>query len=422
MNVPDSYLKEKIMGRIQTENYDGRYIKFRTFSWFGIDLELSKIIIELYYVSECEIYVIKVENEQFGCSRYINVSKRYFDNFYNKINKIDFEKIVLNSSDGLDGSQFEIIIGNNNGFNKYSKKIGLWSPPCTRNKKSVAQINELLRIYEMIKKRIDFKKWYDNILLKKYKSFLKKYEEDFQTFGKPIKPIIGVIPLWDEKQNSIWIVPGYMQSLEEAGAIPMLLPLTTSETVLKQSIRFFDGFLFTGGHDVNPKLYGQEKAPHCGESCDIRDKMEAYIFREAVLNQNKPALGICRGIQLFNVLLGGNLYQDIPTELPSKINHAKGHTESPAHNVRIIPSSPLHKLVEKECLEVNSSHHQGIKRIADDFEIMAVADDGLVEAVCIPDRPYVWAVQWHPELSLKDEISKKIFSSFVKMCHVEIVE
>ena len=229
------------------------------------------------------------------------------------------------------------------------------------------------------------------------------------------QPIIGVIPLWDEKKDSIWMLPGYMQGLEEAGAVPVILNLTISEAVLKQAACSFDGFLFTGGHDVNPKLYGQENTGSCEEICEIRDQMETYIFREAVLNQKKSALGICRGIQLFNVLLGGSLYQDIPTELPGAIKHTKGPPyDVPAHNVRLLSESPLHKLTGKEYLEVNSYHHQGINKLAKGLEIMALADDGLVEAVYMPDHAYVWAVQWHPEFSLKDEISKKIFSSFVE--------
>jgi len=225
---------------------------------------------------------------------------------------------------------------------------------------------------------------------------------------------IGVIPLWDQEKDSVWMLPGYMQGLEEAGAVPMILHLTDSETVLEQMISIFDGFLFTGGQDVNPKLYGQEKNEHCGEICDMRDKMEAYIFREAVLNQNKPAFGICRGIQLLNVLLGGSLHQDIPTEFPSAITHSqKPPYDAPAHNVRILPGTPLHKLTGKECIEVNSSHHQGINRIAKGLETMALSDDGLVEAVYMPEHPRVWAVQWHPEYSLKDEMSKKIFSHFI---------
>jgi putative glutamine amidotransferase len=229
------------------------------------------------------------------------------------------------------------------------------------------------------------------------------------------QPVIGVIPLWDEKKDSIWMLPGYMQGLEEAGAVSVILNLTVSETVLKQAACSFDGFLFTGGHDINPELYGQEKTGYCEEICGIRDKMEAYIFREAVLNQNKPALGICRGIQLFNVLLGGSLYQDIPAEFSGAISHVKGPPyDVPAHNVRLLPGTPLHKLTGKECLEVNSYHHQGINRLAKGLEIMALADDGLVEAVYMPNHSYVWAVQWHPEFSLKDETSKKIFSSFVE--------
>jgi len=229
------------------------------------------------------------------------------------------------------------------------------------------------------------------------------------------RPVIGVIPLWDEKKDSIWMIPGYMRGLEEAGAVPVILPLTVSENVLKQTADKFDGFLFTGGHDVNPALYKQEKSERCGASCDERDRMEAYIFREAVLNQNKPALGICRGIQFFNVLLGGSLYQDIPTELPSAISHVKGPPyDVPAHSVRILPESPLRKLFGKERIEVNSYHHQGINKIAEGLEIMALADDGLVEAVYMPDRHYVWAVQWHPELSFLDEFSKKIFASFTE--------
>jgi putative glutamine amidotransferase len=223
-----------------------------------------------------------------------------------------------------------------------------------------------------------------------------------------------VVPLWDEEKDSIWMLPGYMNGLEEAGAVPVILPLTTSEAVSKKTADCFSGFLFTGGHDVDPKLYGEEKTDRCGEVCEMRDQMEAYLFREAVLNQNKPALGICRGIQLFNALLGGSLYQDLPAELSNSVGHAKGPPyDVPAHTVRLRPESPLGKLAGKRLLEVNSYHHQGINRIAEGLEVMALADDGLVEAVYMPDRCWVWAVQWHPEFSLNDEISKKIFATFV---------
>ena len=210
--------------------------------------------------------------------------------------------------------------------------------------------------------------------------------------------------------------PGYIRGLEEAGAVPVILPMNVSETVLKQIADYFDGFLFSGGADLDPEWYGQVKTEHCGEICEARDKMEAYIFREAVLNQNKPALGICRGIQLFNALLGGSLYQDLPAEFSNEINHRqKPPYNVRVHSVRLLPRSPLGELVGKERIEVNSHHHQAINALAEGLEIMAIADDGLAEAVYMPARPYVWGVQWHPELLPNDdEVSGKLFTSFVR--------
>jgi len=145
------------MKRVQTENNDGRYIEFITFPWFTTFDHPDYISIKLYYLTEEEIerikniekidikvkkgYVIKIEEEYAKCSKYVNINKRYFDNLYEKIHKINFENLVINSSWGCDGDQFEITIGNDNDFNKYSKKIGLWSPPCTKNKKIIAQMN-----------------------------------------------------------------------------------------------------------------------------------------------------------------------------------------------------------------------------------------------------------------------------------------
>jgi len=229
------------------------------------------------------------------------------------------------------------------------------------------------------------------------------------------QPMIGLTPLWDAKKGDIRMDPAYPHALEEAGAVPVILSLTDSETVLKQFANTFDGFLFAGGPDMHPNYYGQEKADYCGEICEMRDKLEAYMFREAVINQNKPALGICRGIQVINIMLGGSLYQDIPTQLPGTIKHSYGPPyDTPIHNVSIVPESPLFKLVGKECLGVNSCHHQGISTLAKGLEVMAKSDDGLIEAVYMPNHPFVWAVQWHPECSIKEEISKKIFSLFVE--------
>jgi putative glutamine amidotransferase len=239
-------------------------------------------------------------------------------------------------------------------------------------------------------------------------------------------PVIGVIPLWDEKKDSIWMLPGYMKGLEDAGAATVILPLTVSKNVLKQTAALCDGFLFTGGHDVDPKLYNQKKSDLCDEICETRDQMEEYLFHEIVLKYNKPAFGICRGIQLFNVLLGGSLYQDISelhsvTELSSSVTHVNGPPyDVPAHKVNLVERSPLHKLIGKDHIEVNSYHHQGVNRLAQGLEVMATAEDGLVEAVYMPQRSFVWAVQWHPEFWLGDEVSKKLFACFVEKAKLTI--
>jgi putative glutamine amidotransferase len=145
--------------------------------------------------------------------------------------------------------------------------------------------------------------------------------------------------------------------------------------------------------------------------------MESILFEEGVLSLDKSALGICRGIQLFNVLLGGTLYQDIPSEMPGAFTHARGPPyDTPAHDVEVERGTPLYELVQRSVIQVNSYHHQGIKTAASRLKPMAKSGDGLVEAAYLPERRFVWAVQWHPEFSLAGETSKSIFGVFVKSC------
>ena len=229
------------------------------------------------------------------------------------------------------------------------------------------------------------------------------------------KPIIGVTPLWDSGRDSYWMLPGYMHGLETAGAIPIMLPLSTDSSALAQLTRLCDGFLFTGGQDVSPQLYGQSQSPACGEVCCELDSFEKELLMLA-LDADKPVLGICRGIQFINACLGGTLYQDLPTEHRSGTEH---HMSPPydrtVHTVRIAPKTPLASLLHKSEIGVNSYHHQAVKTLAPALSEMARSEDDIVEAVYLPDRKFVWAVQWHPELSFRsDENSRKIFSAFVR--------
>ena len=231
------------------------------------------------------------------------------------------------------------------------------------------------------------------------------------------KPLIGVMPLWDEGKKSIWMLPGYLEGIQEAGGTPVIFPLTEDREELEQLCSLCNGFLITGGQDVDPAIYGETPIPQMGEICTVLDQMERQVLEYAI-KEDKAVLGICRGIQYLNAMLGGSLYQDLNVQHPSKTEH---HMEPPydrvIHQVQIIDGTPLHQLLQVTELGVNSYHHQAVKTLAPSLTVMAESEDGLVEAVCMPEKTYVWAVQWHPELSYQtDKYSRKIFESFVAAC------
>ena len=234
------------------------------------------------------------------------------------------------------------------------------------------------------------------------------------------RPVIGVVPLYDIQRDSLWMIPGYLDGIAAAGGIPVVLPLTEDEQVLGQLANDVDGFLMTGGQDVSPALYGEERLDSCGETLPVRDGMESRLF-QLCLERDVPVLGICRGIQLMNVLLGGTLYQDLPSQHPTETEHHMSPPyDRPVHQVEICKGTPLFDLLQTERMDVNSYHHQAVRDKAPALQTMAVSEDGLIEAVCLPERPFVWAVQWHPELSWRtDEKSRRIFEAFVGRCASE---
>lgn len=236
------------------------------------------------------------------------------------------------------------------------------------------------------------------------------------------RPMIGIMPLVDTERDSLWMLPGYMDGLMQEGAIPVMLPLTTDKAMLAQIAESYDGFLFSGGQDVSPERYGEEKLDCCGETNKHRDEMEARLFSR-VYELDKPILGICRGIQFINASLGGTLYQDLETQYPSGIeHHQKPPYDVPVHGVEIEEASPLYGILNTKKLMVNSYHHQAIKKISPHLLPMAYAEDQIIEGVYAPDKKFVWGVQWHPEFSFqKDENSRKILGAFVKACLSEKV-
>ncbi|SET49843.1 putative glutamine amidotransferase [Salinibacillus kushneri] len=233
------------------------------------------------------------------------------------------------------------------------------------------------------------------------------------------QPLIGVLPLYDEAKESYWMLPGYMKGIEDAGGAPVMLPLTTDENIILSLANQFDGFLFTGGHDINPEMYGEKVGKESGIICTNRDIMEEILFKR-VLELDKPALGICRGLQLFNVMLGGTLYQDIPTQMKNEkqVKHKQRPPYDRAvHRVDIKKDSRLFDMLHRESIFVNSLHHQGIKQLSPKLVPMAQAEDELIEAAYMPEQKYVLAVQWHPEFNYqKDDNQFTLFVDFIRSC------
>lgn len=203
----------------------------------------------------------------------------------------------------------------------------------------------------------------------------------------------------------------YMESLARAGAGMRWVELSDPEQAVQDALTC-DGLLLPGGGDMDPKFYGQERIPACGEPNLLRDAAEPLLLR-AFLAADKPMLGICRGIQVMNAVLGGDLYQDIkPFEhLPHNDHWAKVHT------VTVRRGTLLSRILGQDTVLVNSQHHQAVDRVAPGFTLAALSEDGIVEAIEKPDAGFCLGVQWHPEwLSDADPAMQSLFDAFVNAC------
>ena len=221
------------------------------------------------------------------------------------------------------------------------------------------------------------------------------------------KPLIAVVPS-RSSSGKILIPPAYLHALRDAGAIGVTLPYSEEPAVINEYAEVFDGFLFSGGVDVDPIHYGEIKQFDSVEIDAVRDRFELLLM-EAVADSGKPILGICRGVQLINVAFGGSLVQ-----------HMDGHRQAeentvPTHTVCVEEDSKLYGIVQRKRILTNSCHHQAVKAVAPNFKITARAEDGTVEAIEHESRPFLLGVQWHPECFYKDQAhARKLFEAFVK--------
>jgi putative glutamine amidotransferase len=234
-----------------------------------------------------------------------------------------------------------------------------------------------------------------------------------------LKPLIG-IPTRTMQEETIVRYAGlatYTRAVDLAGGIPVLIPLNLSDDTLRALFDKLDGLLFQGGVDVHPREYGEPVEPFCGEIDPARDAVELQLLRWAFA-ENKPTLGICRGIQMMNVAAGGSLYQDIPAQLGSPIQHqhVKGNPyDFHAHPIEIEADSQLANALGTTRLEVNSLHHQALKQIAPGFRVVARAPDGVIEGIEATQARFALGVQFHPEWMLDDDPRMiGIFKAFIQ--------
>lgn len=192
----------------------------------------------------------------------------------------------------------------------------------------------------------------------------------------------------------------YLRAVEAAGGIPLLIHLTTDQDALDEYYRYCDGVLLAGGDDVDPAAYGAERHPHLGVTNPLQDTVEISLTKRA-LADGKPVFGICRGLQLLNVALGGTLYQDIPSDLPDARYHvplpSAKRMDALAHQIRLSSDSWLAARLDADGMAVNSIHHQAIRDVAPGLRAVGWAGDDVIEAVEGTGPTFAAAVQCHPE-------------------------
>ena len=221
-------------------------------------------------------------------------------------------------------------------------------------------------------------------------------------------------------QEAILCLPQrYCLAVQETGGIPFVLPVNSSMSAVQKTLAYLHGLVISGGDfDIHPRYYGEPPIEALGTIKEERTQFELALVSLA-LKRDLPLLGICGGAQAINVALGGTLYQDIPTQLPHAGQHQKGEQKAHGgHPVRIHPGTRLQRILKKQRVEVNTTHHQAVKTLGTGLIVNAISEeDELIEGIESPSHSFVLGTQWHPEvLFQKDPIQRKIFSSFIAAC------
>ena len=235
------------------------------------------------------------------------------------------------------------------------------------------------------------------------------------------RPVVGIASAYIPKGDYVKVPSAYTQAVREAGGTPVILPVIEDEALVGHYVRMLDGLLLTGGDDVPPEAYGEKPLEQTRTLSPRRHRFEKAMV-EAWLATGKPILGICRGCQEVNVVCGGTLVQDIPTQVGTAVVHRapKGAARA-EHTVTIEPDTVLRSLLRTRTVRVNSSHHQAVKAVGKHLRVSARSADGVIEALEFTDGRFGLLVQWHPE-SIRDAKHRKaIYGAFVRACGAGVV-
>ncbi len=231
-------------------------------------------------------------------------------------------------------------------------------------------------------------------------------------------PLIGVTTYRSANKSgnpNYGLNQAYSHSLSAAGAAPVLIPLDLPQDSLFTILSRVDGLLFTGGGDIGPQLYGGSRHPQVSGIDPDRDRTELLLYQAARQN-DLPFFGICRGLQLVNVAQGGTLYEHIIDQHPDALDHSHNSEHGRdrlAHQLRLTAGSNLERILGQSTLEVNSLHHQGIRKLGAGLRATAYAPDGLIEGIELENHDFGLAVQWHPEELQAHASMRSLFENFV---------
>ncbi|MGT2799235.1 gamma-glutamyl-gamma-aminobutyrate hydrolase family protein [Streptococcus marmotae] len=224
------------------------------------------------------------------------------------------------------------------------------------------------------------------------------------------KPIIGIsanefLNTTDDTEPVLsYAATTFVKAIESAGGIPLILPIV-SANMAQSYINMIDKLILTGGQNVLPSYYGQEQTIDSDNYHSQRDDFELALIQEAI-KQQKPIFGVCRGMQLFNVAMGGTLHQSIPNHWQTTISH------TPVHSIYLQEENPLATVYGRQPM-VNSFHRQALDQLASGLQVIGQAEDGTIEATMMTDRAHFLGVQWHPELLYSTRTEEKALFDYL---------